>query len=162
MNLLNLSISKLRTLTVFLPLIQNRTCFTSIDLQDAYFTSSIHSSYQKFLRFLWRDTSYEFQVLYYGVSSALRIFTKLLKPIYSYFRIIGIICSYFLDDTFILARTFQNTLRRTEIVCDSLVSLGFVPKIPKCSLIPSTRIRHLGFYIDSVKMMDSRTSTRQH
>ena len=25
-----------------------------------------------------------------------------------------------------------------------------MPKIPKCSLIPSTRIRHLGFYIDSV------------
>ena len=25
-----------------------------------------------------------------------------------------------------------------------------MPKIPRCSLIPSTRIKHLGFYIDSV------------
>ena len=71
---------------------------------------------------------------------------------YSYFRIIGIICSYYLDGTFILGRTFQETLEHTEIVFDTLVVLGFVPIIPKCSLIPSTRIRHLGFYIDSIKM----------
>ena len=62
------------------------------------------------------------------------------------------ICSCYLDDTFILGRTFQETLKHTEIVFDTLVALGFVPKIPKCSLIPSTRIRHLGFYIDSSKM----------
>ena len=86
------------------------------------------------------------------MSSAPSIFTKVLKPIYSYFRIIGIICSYYLDDTFILGRTFQETLKHTEIVFDTLIALGFVPKIPKCSLIPSTRIRHLGFYIDSIKM----------
>ena len=63
----------------------------------------------------------------------------------------GIICSYHLD-IFILGRTFQETLKHTEIVFDTLVALGFVPKIPKRSLIPSARIRHLEFYIDSIKM----------
>ena len=79
-------------------------------------------------------------------------FCKVLKPIHSCFKIIGIICSYFLDDTSILVRTFQETLRHTEIVFDTLVSLGFVPKILKCSLIPSTRVRHSEFYIDSIMM----------
>ena len=86
------------------------------------------------------------------MSSAPRIFTKVLKPNHSYFKIIGIICSYFLDDTSILVRTFQETSRHTEIVFDTLVSLGFVPKILKCSLIPSTRVRHSEFYIDSIMM----------
>ena len=143
---------KIENLNSLLPLIQHETFFTSTDLQGAYFTWSIHPSHRKFLQFLWRDTLYEFQVLCFGVNSAPRIFTKVFSPIYSYFRIIGITCSYFLDDTFILGRTFQEALRHTEIGFDTLVSLGFVPNIPKCSLIPSTRIRHFGFYIDSIKM----------
>ena len=150
-----MTISRLRTLTAFYP---NSTWnfFTSIDLQNAYFSLSIDPLHRKFLRFLWRDTLYvlfmNFKFYVFGVGSAPHIFTKVLKPIYSYFRIIGIICSYFLDDTFILGHTFWKILRHTEIIFDTLVSLGFVPKIPKCSLIPSTRIRHLGFYIDSIKM----------
>ena len=143
---------KIENFDSFLPLIQHGTFFTSIDLQDAYFSLSIDPSHRKFLWFLWRDTLDEFQVLCFKVSSSPRIFTKVLKLIYSYFRIIGIICSYYRDDTFILGRTFQETLKHTEIVFDTLLALGFVPQISKCFLIPSTRIRHLGSYIDSIKM----------
>ena len=47
---------KIENLNSFLPLIQPATFFTSIDLQDAYFSLSIDPSYRKFLRFLWRDS----------------------------------------------------------------------------------------------------------
>ena len=60
---------KIENLNSFLPLIQPVTFFTSIDLQDAYFSLSIDPSHRKFLRFLWRDTPYEFQVLCFEVSS---------------------------------------------------------------------------------------------
>ena len=107
---------KIGNLNSFLPLIQPGTFFTSIDLQDAYFSLSVDPLHRKFLRVLWRDTLYEFQVLCFEVSFAPRIFAKVLKPIYSYLKIIGIICSYYLDDAFILSRTFQEILKHTEIV----------------------------------------------
>ena len=89
---------KIENLNSYLPLIQPGTFFTSISLQDTYFSLSIDPSHQTFLLFLWRDALIEFQVICFGVSSALRSFTKVLKPIYLYCRIIGMICSYYLDD----------------------------------------------------------------
>jgi hypothetical protein len=39
-----------------------------------------------FLRFSWKGTIYEFQVLCFGLASAPRVFTKVLKPVFAFFR----------------------------------------------------------------------------
>jgi len=54
---------------------------TSIDLKVAYFSVPMHESSQRFLRFIWGSKHYTFQGLPFGLSSAPRIFTKLLKPV---------------------------------------------------------------------------------
>jgi hypothetical protein len=62
-------------------------CFmASIDLRDAYFSVPIHPTHQKMLKFLWRGKLYQFTCLAQGLASAPRIFTKLLKPMYSGLR----------------------------------------------------------------------------
>ena len=54
---------------------------TCIDLKDAYLSVHEHESSQKFLSFQWRNRSYAFQGLPFGLNTAPRIFTKLIKPI---------------------------------------------------------------------------------
>ena len=50
-----------------------------IDLKDAYFTVPVWKNHQTFLRFVWKETMYEFACLPFSLSSAPRVFTKLMK-----------------------------------------------------------------------------------
>ena len=52
---------------------------TCIDLKDAYLSVHVHKSSQKYLCFQWRNTSYAFQSLPFGLNTAPRVFTKLNK-----------------------------------------------------------------------------------
>ena len=57
-------------------------CFmASVDLKDAYYTVPIHSDHQKYLKFMFNGTLYQYTCLPNGLSSAPRIFTKLLKVV---------------------------------------------------------------------------------
>ena len=60
-------------------------CFmASIDLSDAYFSVPVDPSHQKYLKCLWKGRLYQFTCLAQGLLCAPRVFTKLLKPVYSH------------------------------------------------------------------------------
>ena len=59
---------------------------TSTDPKDTYFSVPIHKSSQRFLRFIWGTKHFTFLGLPFGLSSAPRIFTKLLKPAAAFLR----------------------------------------------------------------------------
>ena len=59
-------------------------CFmASIDLKDACYSVSIHSDFQKYLKFSWRGQLYKFVCFPNGLAPCPRQFTKLLKPVFS-------------------------------------------------------------------------------
>ena len=67
-------------------------CFmVSIDLSVAYFSVPVlvEPSHQKCLNFLWKGRLYQFTCLAQGLSCAPRVFTKLLKPVFSHLRLKG-------------------------------------------------------------------------
>ena len=66
-----------------------------MDLKDAYLQIPIHSNH---LQFIWEEKHYKFQCLPFGLSSAPRIFTKLLKPVVGFLRQIGLHLIVYLDD----------------------------------------------------------------
>lgn len=62
-------------------------CFmASIDLKDAYYSVSVSESHRKYLRFIWKNQLFQFTCFPNGLSSAPRIFTKILKPVYATLR----------------------------------------------------------------------------
>lgn len=61
--------------------LQRGDWMSSVDLKDAYFSVPVAQPHQKLLRFEWKGKIYEYQCLPFGLSSAPRVFTKLLKPI---------------------------------------------------------------------------------
>ena len=64
---------------------------------------------QKYLRFQWKDNLYEFQSLPFGLSSAPRVFTKLLKPVLARFRHQGMRLIMYLDDMLVMAQEQGET-----------------------------------------------------
>ena len=62
-------------------LIQHGEYFFSIDLQDAYLHIPIVKHHHHFLHFVWYNVPYQWKVLPFGLTTALRGFTALTKPI---------------------------------------------------------------------------------
>ncbi len=73
-----------------------------LDLKDAYLQVPIHPAHHQFLRFQWEGTTYHFQCLPFGLTSAPRVFTKIMRPVVSFLRQVGIRLLIYLDDMLIL------------------------------------------------------------
>ena len=69
----------------------------------------VHKSSQKYLCFQWRNNSYTFQGLPFGLNTAPRVFTKLIKPIAAYLRKRGIRIIVYLDDFLILGSSIKES-----------------------------------------------------
>ena len=78
--------------------INSKDFLTKVDLRDAYLTVPISIPHPKFLRFIWRDTLWEFSCLPFELRSAPRVFTKLLKPVVAQLRNMGIRLIIYVDD----------------------------------------------------------------
>lgn len=144
---------KQETFKVVLDLVQEGDFFTSIDLQDAYFSIPICESFQKFLKFSWRGQLYKFTCLPFGISSAPRLFTKILKPVYSWFRYQGFRCSYYIDDSLNMNKLREVCQLNTMTMMEVLKSLGFTISDKKSVVVPTQRITFFGFILDSVRFM---------
>lgn len=81
---------KRENLTYALELNQKNDYLSSVDLNDAHFSVCVHPDFKKFLTFSWNGKFYRFVVLPFGLTSCPRIFTKILKPVYAFFRENGI------------------------------------------------------------------------
>ena len=124
--------------------------FTSLDLSDAYFSIPIHKEHRKYLKFFWRNNLYEFCALPFGISSAPRVFTKVMKVVFSQFRSCGICSFFYIDDSLFQDSSYKQCLQNTQKVYDFIESLGFYINQEKSVLIPCQRITFLGYIIDSV------------
>ena len=122
---------------------------TRIDLKDAYFSIPIHQCHQKYSRYRWEKRMYQFKCLPFGLASAPRIFTKVLRPVVGYLRGIGIRSVIYLDDLLLLNQKKKSFKEHTVIALEILEALGFLVNYPKSSMTPDQAITFLGFDIDS-------------
>ena len=128
-------------------------CFMSVfDLEDAYLTVGIAGIHVRFLKFKWRNQVYMYVVLPFGISSAPRKFTKLLKPILSFLRRQAIVILTYIDDGFTCAPTFHQCFQNICYIMQTFTYFGFLINLHKSAPFPSTQVRSLGFHINSLTM----------
>ena len=72
------------TLEGIVHLLKEGDWFVVVDLKDAYFHITIHETYRKYLRLIFKDTIYQFVALPFGLSTAPRTFTKCMAPVAAY------------------------------------------------------------------------------
>ena len=122
------------------------------DLKDAYLVVSIAGTFVMFLKFHWR----------FGLTSAPRKFTKLLKPILSYLRRQGITIVTYIDDAWVRGNTFLDCYNSVVEAMKKFCHMGFLINVPKSRPMPSQSVTILGFIVDSVTMLITLPQEKIH
>ena len=95
--------------------VNEENCYmASIDLIDTYYTVPVAVEHRRYLRFLWRNRLFQYTCLPNGLVSALRYFTKLLKPVYSTLLSLGYLNVGYIDDSYLQGDS--NTECRSDIL----------------------------------------------
>ena len=132
--------------------------FTMFDLISAYYHINIHPDFHKYLGFHWtfpdgKVRYFVYTVLVFGLSPASYVFTKVMRPLVTHWRLKGIRVIFYLDDGFDNASSHQACKRNTAVIIECLESAGFLINYEKSALTPKQIGVWLGFQIDSTKMM---------
>ena len=136
-------------------------CFmASVDLTDAYYSVPSENSLQNFVAFQFQGKFYRYACLPNGLTSAPKIFTKIMVSVLSTLRKLGYNVMNYLDDIFICGDTFAECRDAVLATVNLLFKLGFSIHPEKSQLIPVQKIEFLGFLIDSVKMKISLTKIK--
>ena len=133
----------------------------SVDLRDAYYSVPMAPEFRQFLRFIWEGQLFQFVGMPNGLSSAPRIFTKILTPVFAKLREEGHECFPYIDDSFVIADTQEKCRKSLTVLCNSLDDLGFVIHSDKSVLEPTTSIIFLGFHLNSEEMVVHLTDEKR-
>ena len=120
-----------------------------LDLKDAYYSGTIRTDHRMYLRFEHDGLLYEFVCLPNALSSAPRIFTKLLKPALARLREDGVLLGIDIDDIILLADNPETLITYIHEATTLLKSLGFTIHEGKSLFALSQRVALLGFVLDS-------------
>ena len=104
----------------------------SIDLKEAYLQVPVHPASRHFLRFMFRDTVYQFKALCFGLSTAPQVFTRVMAPVSAILLSMGIRMRRYLDDWLVQSASRESLLRDLQTVLQLCHELGIVvtPRIP--------------------------------
>ena len=153
---------KMDTLDHAIQLMRPGCHMASVDLKDAYYTVPICKSHQKYLKFCFDGKFYQYTCLPNGLASAPRIFTKLLKPVYSTLRSMGHVSSAYIDDSYLQGDTYNECYKNVVDTVRLFSKLGFCIHPEKSIFEPTQRLVFLGFILDSVSMTVTPTDEKKH
>ena len=135
-----------------LKLVKPGIYFASIDIRHGYCSVPVAEEEQVKLRFNHLGKIYQFKVLPNGVSSAPKLFTKLMKPVYASLRMLGHKSSGYIDDSLLLADTYVECQLKIQDTVNLITDLGFMIHEKKSVLVPTQKITFLENIIDSEQM----------
>ena len=126
--------------------------FAKIDLKDAFYSISINDNDRKYLKFEWQGKVYTFTCLPNGLSTASRIFTKVLKPVFAALRKIGHSNVAYIDDSLLQSDTYNQCLVNIKDTMNLVDSVGLTVHPEKSVITPSQCIEFVGFLLNSNDM----------
>lgn len=139
---------KMESLAAVLPELRRNWWGATLDLKDAYMHIPIHPSSKKWLGFVIGGKSYRFKTLPFGLSTAPRTFTRVVKVIAEHLRKTGVYVFVYLDDWLLTAPSQRILTDQVSTVIDLVQRLGFIVNLKKSALQPSQTVQFLGSRLD--------------
>ena len=131
----------------------SETWAVSIDLRDAYFHVPVAPEHTRFLRFAYDGRAYEFLVLPFGLSTAPRVFTRIVRTIEAFLKIQGVDMHQYLDDWLLKNQSRSLVERQRDLTLFWVTKLGFLVNEGKSQLIPTQFPAFLGSTLDLINML---------
>ncbi len=129
------------------------------DLANAYFHIRIRPDHRKYLgaKFQTKDGKEQyfiFNFMPFGLSAAVYVITKLMKPLQAYFNQAGIRHTIYIDDGRIVANTLEKARADYSLVRQVLTAAGWrIAENKSDKLQEGSQVKdYLGFTVDSAKM----------
>ena len=119
---------------------------TSVDISDAYLHVPMAPSAQRFLRFKIGKEVFQFQALPFGLATAPREFTLIMRPIVQILRAHGVRIHAYLDDWLIRADSPDQARLHTNLVVNLLQYFGWKVNFKKSHLEPTQDFVFLGMH----------------
>ena len=132
----------------------------SFDLREAYLQVPVHPASRHFLRFLLRDTVYQFKALCFGLSTAPQVFTWVMAPVSAILHSLGIRMRRSLDDCLVQSSSQESLLEGLPTVLRLCHDLGIIIRPRKSNLIPSQVVQYLWVVIGSTSFRASPSVER--
>ena len=104
------------------------------------------------LMFEWQGSYFQFTCLAKGLFCAPRIFTKILKPVYAYLKVLGHTCVGHINDSLLIAQNYNDCVNNIHGTVDLFTKLGFIVHPEKSILKPTKETEFLGFIINTFTM----------
>jgi hypothetical protein len=140
---------KMQTVAELLTQVQPGDWAASVDLKDAYFHVGIKRSFRKYLRFVVGGRAYQFRALPFGLATAPRVFTQLVKQIAQRVHQQGCQFHYYIDDWLIRGPSKELVQQQVQMVVKLCQELGLVINWAKSELTPSQTFTYIGVTFDT-------------
>ena len=121
---------------------------TSIDLSDAYLHIPVNQQYWKYLTFQVGSRRFQFMCLPFGLNTAPRLFSEVMKVLKRWGRLMGILLFQYLDDWLQLNLNASVLQKQTVQLMHQCLLLGLLVNHEKSEPIPLQRIVFLGDLLD--------------
>ena len=140
--------------------LQQGEWLTSIDLSDAYLHVPVARSCRKFLRFQVDGQVYQFRAMPFGLATAPRVFTFLVKE----FKVIatrkGLHPHQYLDDWLLRSQTERESSQEIQELQELATLFGFLVNQEKSDLVPKQVTTFVGTKYDLVRALVFPTDER--
>jgi hypothetical protein len=124
--------------------------FCKLDLSSAYFHLGMAPPTRAFLGFTWGGRWLQWQALPFGLSTAPRVFSKLMRQAVKYARAHGVCLVIYIDDLLIMGATREKCRLHAIATAAWLQHLGLTVNWKKSILTPCQEIEFLGLVLNSV------------
>ncbi|UYV66796.1 hypothetical protein LAZ67_4002874, partial [Cordylochernes scorpioides] len=120
--------------------------FSTMDLQSGYWQIEVDEKDREKTAFITPDGLYEFQVMPFGLCNAPATFERMIDSVLGSLK--WNMCLCYLDDIVVYAPTFEEHLRRLQLVLSCIQKAGLSLNHKKCHF-GSRRIKILGHLVDA-------------
>lgn len=151
---------KMESLDNVLALMTPHCFMTSVDLRKAYYSVMIAPSSRKYLKFIWDGQLWQYCSLPNGLSCAPRVFTRIMKTLFSVIREHDADCVFYIDDSIFVSQSYDACVSDTYYAKHVLESAGFSIHETKSVFKPTQSITFLGFILNSRSMTISISSEK--
>jgi hypothetical protein len=117
------------------------------DITKAYYCLAMHPDAQRYLGWEWKGKFYMPTCLVFGLSTAPRVFTKIMRPMMAFMRSLAVRVLGMIDD-YLWAEQPENIARVKQAVLAVLPGLGWTLN-DKCELTPQDEVLMLGMLINA-------------